>query len=88
MTTIAKRGLLAAGVERITEQTDPRPVDNATVALWPLIGWLETDAEEELAAAVLAERPGDTDVTAAREQVREVLDALMDVIYGEYGVPG
>lgn len=88
MTAIGQRGIYSDAVAQIEEQTNTKPSNLATVAMWPLIGWLENDAEEELAARILDERPGDTDIGAAREQVAEVICALLGVIYREYGVPG
>ena len=88
MKTIDQRGWVADAIEQIAEQYDPSPANIARTAMNPLILWLEYDAEEELAAQILAERPGDTDISAAREQVREVIGELLVVIYREYGVPG
>lgn len=64
------------------------PAQIAGHALWPLITWLGTDeCNDELAAAVLKLRPGDLDHTTARAAVRDVLDALYEVLEREYPVP-
>ena len=58
----------------------------ADIAIGLLLDWLVTDeADEELAAILLRDRPGDTDLTGARQQVCEVLDVLIRALNKEFG---
>jgi hypothetical protein len=69
------------------DMVDERTI--ACAAVGPVISWLCSDeADEQLAAALLRERPGDTDLTAMRARVREVLDALTAVLDPEYPMEG
>lgn len=55
--------------------------DVAAAAIATVAAWLADESTEiEVAATILRDRPGDTDLTAARAQVREVLDAVSDAL--------
>lgn len=82
-----------AGVEPILEEykVGDNPFADAGAAIEyvnsVIVGWLwSDDADLEIGAELLADRPGDVDLTGARHEVRAVLDLVAQALTDHLGV--
>lgn len=86
---IPPRTVLTAATENVQNLLDvagTQAWELAQVALATMTDWLSEDATEiRFAQILLSRRPGDTDLTAARAQISDVLDVVWELAFQEIG---